>query len=432
MQQFVRSSYYPWCLLCLASFGVLMSVPGQTVGVSVFTESLLSILPLSRTALSTAYMLGTICSALVLGHGGRLYDRYGPRSLTPLIACCLAGTLLYFSLLGSLLSVTRGAPEAVYRSLAFIIVTLGFIALRFFGQGMMTLTNRNIAMKWFERRRGLASGIMSIVVSAGFSSAAVIINGLIERFSWSGAWQCIALFLVMVFAPLSYIFYRDSPASEGVHPDGHLPDSDTPHVESGVGLEDAKTQPIFWVALSTLSLSALLMTAISFHIVAIFVESGRLADTAIQSYLYIACASVGTTLVLSVVSDRLPLYYCMSLHAFSLIGACTGLYFLHTPIGFVLFVLGMGVSQGIHGILGALVWPYYFGTRFLGAITGYTMALMVFASALGPVLYGSLQEYSGHFALPALVSIATAAIVFLLSFRIWTQKPVRFQLHISN
>ena len=39
-------------------------------------------------------------------------------------------------------------------------MALSFFALRFLGQGVMTLATRNMLVKWFETRRGLANGVI--------------------------------------------------------------------------------------------------------------------------------------------------------------------------------------------------------------------------------------------------------------------------------
>ena len=44
----------------------VMSAPGQTIGVSVFTESLLDATGLSRVEFSNAYLMGTLASGLLL------------------------------------------------------------------------------------------------------------------------------------------------------------------------------------------------------------------------------------------------------------------------------------------------------------------------------------------------------------------------------
>ena len=73
--------YYGRVILVLSTLGFLMSVPGQTMGMGVFTESFIDAFHLSRTQLSIAYFFGTLGSALFLTRAGRLYDRVGARSM---------------------------------------------------------------------------------------------------------------------------------------------------------------------------------------------------------------------------------------------------------------------------------------------------------------------------------------------------------------
>lgn len=64
-------------------------MPGQTIGVSVFTEPLLVALQLTRDQLSLAYMAATIGSSLLLPWAGALYDRWGVRPVASLAALSL-------------------------------------------------------------------------------------------------------------------------------------------------------------------------------------------------------------------------------------------------------------------------------------------------------------------------------------------------------
>lgn len=50
--------FYGWVILAAGTIGILMSIPGQTMGVSVFIESLLSDMQINRNNLSLAYQIG--------------------------------------------------------------------------------------------------------------------------------------------------------------------------------------------------------------------------------------------------------------------------------------------------------------------------------------------------------------------------------------
>lgn len=55
--------FYGYVILFIGSLGVLASVPGQTIGVSVFTDPVKDALGLTRNQFSNAYMFGTLLSA---------------------------------------------------------------------------------------------------------------------------------------------------------------------------------------------------------------------------------------------------------------------------------------------------------------------------------------------------------------------------------
>ena len=89
--------FYGWIILIVCTIGVIMSIPGQTIGVSVFTDHLIAATGLSRLELSNAYFIGTLTSGLLLPYGGVLLDRFGARITVVCASIFLGLTLLYLS-----------------------------------------------------------------------------------------------------------------------------------------------------------------------------------------------------------------------------------------------------------------------------------------------------------------------------------------------
>ena len=96
--------FYGWIILAAGTIGMLMSIPGQTMGVSVFTENLLDDLEINRNNLSLAYLIGTVGSGLLITRAGKLYDRYGARLMAFIAAGMLGLMLLYLTRVDSLVS----------------------------------------------------------------------------------------------------------------------------------------------------------------------------------------------------------------------------------------------------------------------------------------------------------------------------------------
>lgn len=176
--------FYGWMILLWGSLGIVMSIPGQTMGVSVFTDSLLGSLHISRDELSFAYMLGTIGSSFMLPWAGRLYDRLGVRPTAVAAAIGLGLILVWLSNIDSLLSGWIAAQATTA-----IVITLfaTFLLLRFFGQGVLTIVSRNMMVQWFDQRRGFATGFSNVFVSLAFSISPLFLFTLIEAYTWEGA-----------------------------------------------------------------------------------------------------------------------------------------------------------------------------------------------------------------------------------------------------
>ena len=71
--------FYGYIVLLFGSIGILFSIPGQTVGVSVFTDPVKDALGLTRNQFSNAYLVGTLLSAFFVTKAGRLFDKFGAR-----------------------------------------------------------------------------------------------------------------------------------------------------------------------------------------------------------------------------------------------------------------------------------------------------------------------------------------------------------------
>ena len=88
--------YGYWIVVCTV-LGLAMSAPGQTIGVSVFTDALIEHLGLTRLSLSTTYMVGTVLSSLLIVRVGSAIDRRGARWVAASAAVGLGLTLVVLS-----------------------------------------------------------------------------------------------------------------------------------------------------------------------------------------------------------------------------------------------------------------------------------------------------------------------------------------------
>ena len=392
--------FYGWMILIFATLGIISSIPGQTIGISVFTDPLIKALKISRDELSLAYMLGTIGSSFLLPWAGRMYDIHGVRPVAFVASVGLGVILLVLShietLIFDLLNIQSSWP-------VIFIMFISFMILRFFGQGVLTMSSRNMMMQWFERRRGMATGFTNVFVSLTFASSPVFLYFLIERYSWDGAWLTMAAIIGMIFPLLVLIFFRNKPEDSGLLPDGAIIGEEQKKVNRfpvyrQFTIQETRKSLTFWILAMMLAMQGLYVTGFTFHVISIFDEAGLSEAAAVTVFQPMAVLAVVLTLVASNVSDYITLKYLFILKG---LGACTailGLIYLgEWPIAYYLIIAGNGIMMGLFSVLATVTWPRYFGRLHLGAINGQATMLIVFGSALGPVLFSTSLSMSGSY-----------------------------------
>ena len=414
--------FYGWVIWVLSTVGFLISVPGQTMGMAVFTDPFMAAFGLSRTELSTAYFFGTLGSSLFLTRAGRWYDRHQARAMIVGSCLVLAAVLVFISSIDSVIE-SFGPPWQNW--LAFALILAGYFGVRFAGQGILTSASRNVLLVWFERRRGLVSGVRGVVVSLGFSIAPLILAFMIDGWGWRGALWLMALG-VAAFGGVSLLFVRDTPESCGLLPDGAAPAPDglRPLPERhDLTLDQARRTGAFWIYAGSLSMHALFGTAFTFHIVAIFAEAGRDRVEAFGYFLPQAIVSMLVNLGASALVDRRPLKPLLLLMLFGFMSGAWGLMHLDRSWGYWLLVLGFGTGGGLWGVLSNLAFVRSFGRLHLGEISGLNTSLTVFASAVGPLLFSAGQDWFGNYDAAVALCLCLNGLLLFAAFTLREPQP---------
>ena len=434
--------FYGWMVVFAGGLGTLMTVPGQTIGVSVFNDFLIDVLGIGRVALSTAYMVGTTTSGLLLARAGRLLDRRGARVVGTLAAVGLGLSVLGMTQVDRASGWMAGVfPGAVWP--AFVAVTVGFFLLRFFGQGMLMLSSRNMILKWFDRRRGMVTALLGLSVTLGFSYAPRLFEALIQETSWRTAWTIIAAG-VLGFAIVAGIFFRDNPAACGLRPDGPVPNRERASrlerfvprrlrnlrpVGASTGadctLEEARKSLIYWVLILVLTFSSLIGTAFTFHVVSLFATGGLSRAAAVAVFLPASAVSIAVKFATSWASDYVSIRVFPILHSASTVFFLLAIALVGMPGSVVLIVISHGMMQGFLTVNANLAWPRLFGLRHLGAISGVSMRWSVLGSAVGPYIYSVFFDLTGAYRLIALLLMVPCTALTALAIKDHLSHPAK-------
>ncbi len=378
-----RRAFSGWRVLVFATIAGALSGPGQTIGVSVFVDHFIADLGLSRSEVSTAYLVGTMLAALGLPLVGQRIDRIGvSRAMT------LIGVAFGVALLG--MSGVQG----------FVSLAVGFVAIRLFGQGSLSLVSTVAVTHWFERRRGTALGIFSTGMSVLMALVPVGLSLVIEAFGWRMGWIVSAVLIWLVVVPIARFGLIDTPAHVSQHPDGIplTPDeahtvATRPSATRSMALRTAR----FWVLVSATASVGMLSTALNFHQISLLGDAGLTPTEAAVMFLPQVIGAAVAGLLFGYLSDRLTgrslLPMAMALLATSLVLASR----LTPGIVVVLYAISLGAAGGASRSVGATLLPRWFGTRHIGAIQGTATFLNVASTALGPVAFSLARDAAGDY-----------------------------------
>lgn len=412
--------FYGYVVLVFGSIGVLFSIPGQTVGVSVFTDPVKDALGLTRNQFSNAYMIGTLISAFFVTKAGRLFDQFGARIIAFFSSLLLGFTLIIFSFSEKISNLIQSGFGLKSWIIPFILLCFLFFLIRFCGQGVLTMSSRNMIMMWFDKNRGKVNSISSIAISLGFSSSPIFINYLIDKNGWEFSWQILALCL-LIFSFFVLQFYRNKPEDFDMLSDGfksNTANKSSNLSEKNFNLIEAKKTRAFWMFGFALAFSSFLITGFTFHVISIFESNSFTRTEAISTFLPISLIAISVSTIANVLSDYIAHKIYLFVMIFSGILGTYGLLTLSSSIGIYFLIAGLGIYSGLFAVVNAVTWPRYFGRKFLGEITGKVASFLVIASAIAPSLFSYCFTTFGTYKFISYLLLPFLIFMFFAAFKV--------------
>ncbi|WP_406683711.1 MFS transporter [Seonamhaeicola sp. MEBiC1930] len=412
--------FYGYIILFFGSIGVLASAPGQTVGVSVFTDPVKDALGLTRNQFSNAYMIGTFMSSFLIGKAGKWFDEFGARYVAFFAALLLGVSLVLCSLSVNISNAISSVLDIQSWLIPFTVITISFFLIRFSGQGVITMSSRNMIMLWFDKNRGKVNSISSIGVSLGFSLSPMFFSGLIDDYGWQQSWQILAVCL-FVFSICVIQFYRNKPEDFNLKPDGiesEKEESSLIQTKTDFTLAEAKMTRAFWIIGLTLAFNSFFITGFTFHIVSIFESQALSKSQAIAIFLPISIISISVSTLCNILSDYIKHRIYVLIMITSGFLASLGLLFLSKPFGIYMLISGLGILGGLFAVVNAVTWPRYFGRKYLGAITGKVMSFLVIASAIAPTIFSYSFSNLGSYSFISYLNMMFLVVLFVGYFKV--------------
>ncbi len=349
----------------------LSSSFGQTFFISIFAGEIRAEFGLSHGAWGAMYSLGTLASAIVMVWAGTLTDRFRVRELALVI-------LPLFALACLAMAVVPGAW-----ALPFVI-----FALRLAGQGM-TIHIAIVAMgRWFVATRGKALSVATLGITLGESLLPLLFVALLSVFAWRGLWVLAAGVLLLIIPILLHLLRHErTPQAESTM--NSAPGMDGRYWTRSEVLHSW----LFWCMVPMLLGPSSFNTALFFHQVHLAELKGISHLSLVALFPLYTAVSIGSMMLTGIAVDRvgtarlLPFLLLPIAGGFAVIGSTGGI------IGIAVGMALVGVTSGANSTVPNAFWAEFFGTRHLGSIKAMASAVMVFGSAVGPVLTGQLIDF---------------------------------------
>jgi MFS family permease len=325
-----------------------------------------------------AFSIGTVLASPFVGG---LVERAGVRAIAMLGQVGLAIGMLLISC----------AQQPIWT------FYLAWFALSVLGVGTSPIVWSRAVAGAFERRRGLALGIMLCGTGLAGILGPLVTGHLIAAFGWRDAYRLLAASQIVIGLPFTFLVLQTGAGTAAV----------SSASLSGISLSAALRLSSFWRLAFAFVLISIVVAGLIVHLPAMLVDRGSSPAAAAATVAMLGYAVIVGRLSLGLLLDRLPANLVGA--AFVLIAAVTCL-LLANGVGLMAAVLLLGLCAGAEVDLLAFISARLFGLRHYAQIYGCTMSAFAFGAGLGPIAAGAIHDWTGRYT-AALYGFAIAITV---------------------
>ena len=384
--------FYGWYVVG-AAFALVFSGFGCTYAFGAFFLPLASSFEATRAEVSAVFSYAVAVIFISGALSGQLADRFGPRPVVLLgVIAMIAG------LLGA-----AGATSLARVSVNFML-GLGI------GVGFVYVPAIGAVQRWFDRRRGLASGIALTGIGLGTLVMPLLVASLLTTMNWRGVMVVLAVVVAACCIPALFFLERD-PAARGLAPDGdgtHQAVAYTAPTETLWAL--VRSRPFRQLYVAQLVISCAIMVPFV-HIVPYAIDLSIAPKQAAGLVSLIGLGSMLGRMTMGGVADRFGRKPTQVVLFVALGASYLAWFAAESYPSLILFALGYGIFYGgFIALMPALIADYFSGPR-LSSVIGLQYTSAAFGSLIGPVAAGTIYDRTGAYGLALLV----AAVLCVLS-----------------
>ncbi|KAA1283452.1 MAG: MFS transporter [SAR202 cluster bacterium] len=402
--------YYGWIVIAVGALGTYASSGSAQVTLAGIQTLIFEDTGWDRSTIALGITIGTWVAGLLTPVFGKIADTHGPRLAMPLTSL-IVGVCFYWI----------GGMSAIWHFYVAYIIARGL------GNPVLIgVMPRTVAVNFFDRKRNLALGIVSMARPC-FGAINVQLITLISTWSsWRTAYKLLGVYSILLTIPLS-LFIRKDPESIGLLPDGEKPklsnqesfikSEEVADIDKHIwsAREAAKTFTL-WAIVSAEFLIILTSGTIGFQLVPYLHESGLPISMAALAWTISTLLNAFSNPIWGFLSDIYsPRKLVLSAMPICLVVTSIFLLIDGGYPGFACVVIWGAASGGLN-VLGGMIIANYFGRHSFGSISGIMGPFQIIGLGLGPIIgaimYDATGGYMYLFAFAIITYIAATILFF--------------------
>ena len=402
--------YYGWIVIAVGALGTYASSGSAQVTLAGIQTLIFEDTGWDRSTIALGITIGTWVAGLLTPVFGKIADTHGPRLAMPLTSL-IVGVCFYWI----------GGMSAIWHFYVAYIIARGL------GNPVLIgVMPRTVAVNFFDRKRNLALGIVSMARPC-FGAINVQLITLISTWSsWRTAYKLLGVYSILLTIPLS-LFIRKDPESIGLLPDGEKPklsnqesfikSEEVADIDKHIwsAKEAAKTFTL-WAIVSAEFLIILTSGTIGFQLVPYLHESGLPISMAALAWTISTLLNAFSNPIWGFLSDIYsPRKLVLSAMPICLVVTSIFLLIDGGYPGFACVVIWGAASGGLN-VLGGMIIANYFGRHSFGSISGIMGPFQIIGLGLGPIIgaimYDATGGYMYLFAFAIITYIAATILFF--------------------
>ena len=412
MNAYLKLIKSDWRLLLFGFVMMFFSSPGQTFFISLFGGEIRQDIGLSHGEFGGIYSAATLGSALLLLWTGTFLDKLDLRRFVIIVIIGLASACVLMSF-----------------STNIVMLFLAILALRQLGQGLMSMSSSSTMMRYIPNNKSKANSLASMGYATAEALFPSIIILMLLTFSWRQSWLIIAVVLISCVPLLMLYTLRDY---QSIH-QRYLSNLEIEDNDNTIEYSKTKRQwtraevirdPLFYLFVPGIVSQSMLYTGFMFHQIHLIEAKAWSLPFWGSLFILFSMTSIVMSLLIGALSDKIG---AVKLAPFTGVAGAIALWVLsssNSQVIAVIFMLLMAVSTGAQAALSAPFLAERYGNKYFGSIKSLGTFMMVFMSALSPVLIGwlidlgvDINNIARGFSIYAFVIFGLAYLAYRMSLK---------------